>query len=477
MRPAPIRARGTPLLPALLLSLGIVACEEVEVPWSGPPPESPRDAYWQGLQQAGLAEAALGIDWGAAGRMALTRPVEVRLPHREAAYIAPEEPRAVGFRFSARRGQRLEVRVAGEVDRPHQVFLDVFRVPADSTLAPLRVASSEPGVWALDYEVPRDADYVLRIQPELLRGARYTVTLEAAPSLSFPVQGVGEGAIQSGFGAPRDGGRRDHHGVDIFAPRGTPVLAAAEGLVSRVDTTRRGGLVVWLREARRGHALYYAHLDRQLVRAGQRVLHGDTLGLVGNSGNARTTPPHLHFGIYFPGAGPVDPSPFIRHPRGAAPELPQDLDPLGDWARTGVQERLRRSPTDDGSADELEAGSALQLLGATGPWYAARLPDGRFGYVRRGAVEPLENALAQRRVDVALPLLRSPEETAAVMDSLPAGSRLPVLARYADYLLVRTPEARTGWVSASVASALPTRAGATVGAAGAATAPAGQPDD
>src|SRR5690606_6321435 len=131
-----------------------------------------------------------------------------------------------------------------------------------------------------------------------LRAGRVTVTLAAEPALAFPVEGRGTGAVGSFFGADRDGGARSHHGVDIFAPRGTPVLAAAEGTVSRVRETPRGGKVVWLRDEARGQNLYYAHLDSQLVAGGERVRVGDTLGLVGNTGNARTTPPHLHFGIY-----------------------------------------------------------------------------------------------------------------------------------------------------------------------------------
>jgi murein DD-endopeptidase MepM/ murein hydrolase activator NlpD len=56
---------------------------------------------------------------------------------------------------------------------------------------------------------------------------------------------------------------------------------------------------------------YYAHLDRQAVTPGQRVNAGDLVGWVGNTGNARTTPPHLHFGVYLAAAGAVDPLPFI----------------------------------------------------------------------------------------------------------------------------------------------------------------------
>ena len=127
--------------------------------------------------------------------------------------------------------------------------------------------------------------------------------------MTFPVQGGQSRGIGSPFGAERGGGLRRHRGVDLFAPRGTPVLAAADGRVWRVGWDPLGGRVIWQRDPKHGAWLYYAHLDRQLVRFGQRVSAGDVIGLVGNTGNARTTPPHLHFGVYAPGA--IDPAPLL----------------------------------------------------------------------------------------------------------------------------------------------------------------------
>lgn len=136
--------------------------------------------------------------------------------------------------------------------------------------------------------------------------------------LAFPVAGRGSAAVQSFFRDPRDAGAREHHGVDIFAPRDTPVLAAAAGVVSSVATTRLGGNVVWVWDAGGRQSHYYAHLSRQAVRAGARVQAGDITGCVGNTGNARSAPPHLHFGIYARGDGPIDPLPFVQGARGAA---------------------------------------------------------------------------------------------------------------------------------------------------------------
>ncbi|UJR81258.1 M23 family metallopeptidase [Sandaracinus amylolyticus] len=111
--------------------------------------------------------------------------------------------------------------------------------------------------------------------------------------LGSPVRGAR--AFHSTFGAPRSGGRR-HQGVDVFAARGTSVLAAHDGIVVHVGTFSLGGRVVHTL-GRRGVLCYYAHLDAWApgLAVGRVGREGDVLGTVGNTGNARTTPPHLHF--------------------------------------------------------------------------------------------------------------------------------------------------------------------------------------
>lgn len=130
-------------------------------------------------------------------------------------------------------------------------------------------------------------------------------------ALPVPVQGVVASRIADTFGAPR-GSTRTHAGVDIFAKRGTPILSSTRGVVVSVRESGLGGKQVWvLGPARERH--YYAHLDdwAQGLAVGDVVLPGDGLGIVGDSGNARGTPPHLHYGIY--GAqGAYDPLPLLR---------------------------------------------------------------------------------------------------------------------------------------------------------------------
>jgi peptidoglycan LD-endopeptidase LytH len=117
-------------------------------------------------------------------------------------------------------------------------------------------------------------------------------------ALQMPVAGVRPYDLSDNFGAPRDGGKRTHRGIDIFAPRGTEVLAVADGVITFIGEQPLGGRCIWLR-AWDGTAFYYAHLDRWApgLREGMRVRRGEPIGYVGNTGNAIRTPPHLHFQI------------------------------------------------------------------------------------------------------------------------------------------------------------------------------------
>lgn len=298
------------LLPLmLLLAVPLASCATEEIVPEAYVATHAWDAYRRGLQDAGLAGTALGSDWRRAADAALAVPVEIGLPYVERGTFDARQAHAFGYRFEVARGQRIGVQLTLDGPAP-QVFLDVFRVGEDSQR--VHVASADADSRILVFEPRRDAEYLLRLQPELLRGGDFELRVQSAASLGFPVVDHDAGDIQSGFGAARDAGRRAHHGVDIFAPRGTAAVAPTRAYVRRVREQRLGGLTVWLHDRERGLHLYYAHLDEQLVEPGQWVEAGDIVGRVGNTGNARTTPPHLHFAIYAEGEGPIDPDPFLR---------------------------------------------------------------------------------------------------------------------------------------------------------------------
>ncbi len=124
-------------------------------------------------------------------------------------------------------------------------------------------------------------------------------------ALVMPVDGVRVAQVADTWGGPRSGGRR-HEGQDIFAERGTPIRSATEGWIWRIGERTLGGRTVTV-VGGGGARYYYAHLERYAdVREGQYVTPDTVLGYVGNSGNARTTPPHLHLGMYLSG-DPEDP--------------------------------------------------------------------------------------------------------------------------------------------------------------------------
>ena len=151
-----------------------------------------------------------------------------------------------------------------------------------------------------------------------IKNMLYAMRLASMPvpaALPVPVRGVEPRALRDTWHGARSEGRK-HEGIDIFAKRGTAVTAATEGVVLRVSTNRLGGQVVWVLGPG-GQRHYYAHLDRYAdIENGQRVRPGTVLGYVGTTGNAKGTPPHLHYGIYESG-GAINPYPFLRAGDGA----------------------------------------------------------------------------------------------------------------------------------------------------------------
>jgi murein DD-endopeptidase MepM/ murein hydrolase activator NlpD len=119
----------------------------------------------------------------------------------------------------------------------------------------------------------------------------------------FPV--YGPSSFTDTFRAPR-AGVGWHHGEDIFAPLGAPLLAVADGTIFSVGWNDRGGYRLWLRD-RQGNQFYYAHLSAfsPLAVDGNEVKAGAVIGFLGNTGDAQSTPYHLHFEIHPVGLLPM----------------------------------------------------------------------------------------------------------------------------------------------------------------------------
>jgi murein DD-endopeptidase MepM/ murein hydrolase activator NlpD len=409
--------------------------------------QTPHEQYVAALRSAGIHQTALGRDWIAASARAVREAVAIEAPYEEVSYLDPRQASASGYRLSLRRGQHVSAGFVAETDSAYRVFLDLFVIPRGES-DPILVRSADSLQHEVDFVARRDGDYIVRIQPELLRGGRYAITVLVGPSLAFPVDGHDTTAIRSWFGASRDAGRREHHGLDIFAPRWTPVVAAARGVVRSTRPNRLGGTVVWLRDEL-GRSLYYAHLQRRAVERGDLVEPGDTIGFVGNSGNARTTPPHLHFGVYERGYGPSDPYPALYQPPTTTTAFTGDVALIGGLARaTRDRTRIRALPgSRESIVTELPLHTAVRVVAGSGGWYRVVLPDGAKGFLAKQLAESADQPLRSERVASAVVLRSEPTPSAASLGEVDPGAELSVLGSYGDFLLVQTPSGRAGWLS------------------------------
>ena len=146
----------------------------------------------------------------------------------------------------------------------------------------------------------------------------------AAPLLALPVPAVDPARITDSWGDPRENGLRAHHGTDIMAPFGTPVVAAAPGTVEKLHQSAAGGITAYVRSPDRQWSYYYAHLGGYApdLREGQVLRAGDPIGYVGDTGNAGAGNYHLHFGLSLMSprdawsqGRPVDPYPSLAGKR------------------------------------------------------------------------------------------------------------------------------------------------------------------
>jgi murein DD-endopeptidase MepM/ murein hydrolase activator NlpD len=190
----------------------------------------------------------------------------------------------------------------------------------------------------------------------------------------FPV--YGPVAFSDTFGAPR-ADTIWHHGDDLFAPLGAPVLAVADGTVYSVGTIPIGGNRFWLRD-HAGNEFYYAHLSAFAPAAvnGARVSAGDVIGFVGNTGDAENTPYHLHFEIH-PASmlvqgedGVIDPTPYLN----AWQHLVDIAFPTAIWAPTVFATGNAPAPgaillqsSDISTANGLDPGSLTRALAPPSP--------------------------------------------------------------------------------------------------------------
>ncbi len=403
---------------------------------------SPHEAYGNGLKTAGLQQTAMGSAWLQTADQSLGKAMHITIPYKETGFFAAERIQAATFQFEAKRGEKLYIGLTKNPAQNFTVFMDVWQQKDQQDRL---LASADTTGKPLVVEVKQDGIYLLRLQPELLRSGEYTLTVQSGPALAFPVAASGKPNIGSLYGDDRDAGIRKHEGVDIFAKKGTPALAAANG-TAQPGENKLGGKVVFLHPDDADYTLYYAHLDSQLVHNGQHVLVGDTVGLVGNTGNAHNTPSHLHFGIYTNG-GAVNPLTFVA-PITKKPEpITASLKNLNAMVRTESRNsKWYAGPTEKSPVKEaLPGGTALHVDAATGNYYKVMLPNGQAGYLSSKAVNAVNVPLRRLTLKTQQPLYNQPDTLSPRKLILAAGKPVNVLAGFEGFYLVEEGN-ETGWV-------------------------------
>jgi murein DD-endopeptidase MepM/ murein hydrolase activator NlpD len=383
--------KNTVILQLLLIAVFIASCgSSVPRLFSK---KTPHEKYAEKLDDTNQEETPAGRQWLAASKTALQDPQTVELPYKQLGVFGADKPRALGLKFKAKRGEKLTFTVTRKANIPFVLYADLFKQEGPETIF-LHSADTAASTFSIDAD--EASSYVLRLQPELFRTGEYTLSISVGPSLAFPVAG-NKAKTGSFWGDSRDGGKRNHEGIDIFAPKSTPVVASADGVVTGVKEIGIGGKVIWLRLTNRNITLYYAHLDKQLVSEGQYVKKGDTLGLVGNTGNAKYTPAHLHFGIYTY-SGPMDPLPFVNQLVKTAPAVPDKN--LVNYLRLKKTQKLN----DDFVA---KANTVLVPVAVSSKGYISELPDGRLVQVPFSAVQSTTQPVKSGESFVGNPVQRN----------------------------------------------------------------------
>ncbi|WP_373058570.1 peptidoglycan DD-metalloendopeptidase family protein [Zunongwangia sp. H14] len=327
--------------------------------------------------------------WENQVELALNDSVQVEVPYAEKGVFLPRTFPVYSYEIGLSPGELFTFEVKTDSIKD-LVFIDIYRKAGDSLSRYIKVESADFGKKAIHFEAPSKGEYKVVLQPAIEANSAFLLKMIKTPVYLFPVASGSNSSIQSFWGDQRDGGARSHEGIDIFAKRGTPVLAATSGRVTYTGEKGLGGKQVWLRDSRRRQSLYYAHLD-SIKPLAATVNAGDTLGFVGNTGNARTTPPHLHFGIYRNFEGAINPMNYVFQPK----KLEEDeflTSAIPHKTLTkAVQANLRNKPTTSNSRiiGSSKASDTLQILGKSEDWYHVRTSQKKASFIHQSLVTPI----------------------------------------------------------------------------------------
>ena len=331
----------------------------------------------------------LYLIWENQALLGLQDSVKIKSPYFQEGFFKPKSFPVLSYDLDLKAGEKFEITV--DIDSTFNlIFIDLFYLENDSLRSYKKISTSEFDRKSLSREIEQTGTYKVVIQPEIDASTPFLIKIETTPIYEFPVAGGKNQHIQSFWGATRDAGKRSHEGIDIFAPRGTPVIAVTDGQITSSGEKGLGGKQVWIRDRSRNQSLYYAHLDSIMPFTTNRVKTGDTIGFVGNTGNARTTAPHLHFGIYKGYRGAIDPLPHVYQTSQAeftpSPEVPGNQNLI-----TRAIANIRDIPATKGSRviGNLNPQDTVMFLGKSNDWYHIRTSTRQAAFIHESLVAPL----------------------------------------------------------------------------------------
>lgn len=427
---------------SIALATGLLSCKTGSVNLFKA--ATPHEQYQKKLVNVGLDKTEMGAAWLNAAVMSTQKALNINIPYKENGYFAADKVPATAYKFSATKGQKLNIKLNKTPSGAALIYIDVWYKTDQSQKL---IASADTLNNPVVFDIDETGTYLIRLQPELLQNVSYELEITAGPSLAFPVKSKNTNSIKSYWGDGRDNDARKHEGVDIFGNFRTPVLAISEGTVTRVNENNLGGKVVWMRPKGKDYTLYYAHLDEQIAVEGQEVKIGDTLGLMGNTGNARTTPTHLHFGIYtFNGA--VNPLPFIDPVTKTPAAITASSSKLNKTLRTLSAVKMFSSPQGKATVlATLNKGTIVQANAATGNYYRAELPDGSTGFIQSNSLVEIAEPLKKLKINLLQQnVYDKPDSLAAVKTTLKEGQTVNLLGTFGNYQLIANAGKEIGWI-------------------------------
>ena len=345
--------------------------------------KSERERYEDGITKGGGINNPIVKSWLAAGEYALNYPLGILNNYTEAGMFTTNNFGAHSFITNLKRGMKISVSLLRKDTINTKVYIDMWLAPDSTSNQPRRfIGAGDTATNTMQYIAYNDEKLIIRFQKEIGNAGSYQFSLQTGPSFTFPIRTDVKSNIGSLWGEPRDGGVRRHEGIDIFAAKGSPVVAVADGIISEVSENAIGGKVVFLRPRGSKIRAYYEHLDVQSVPEDKQVFAGEVIGLVGNTGNAVNTVPHLHFGIYDNAGVAMDPLLFVKPVKNTAKKV-QALPAKAEMI-TVKNAMVYNNLLLNTYYLILPKNTVVQTEAATENYYKVILADGRKGFIAKG---------------------------------------------------------------------------------------------